>query len=262
MNHMSENILQWQEYQLAERQLAEALQVLDSQPSPDPDEQAAAYQQLLDANENLISFRDQTFPLLLGNGDSLQLKFPPVSIYLLKPQKGDSHRYLLAFFYLNGGEAAVQLIRWDANTDPDATHSCILSILEDMSPCSADGVPLPHLIPGCRHRLDRPPASIEFAKLGKTGLVQVGFAQGEFELTFDDQRGISHCTWTENHKSTETWIQRSSRRSQLARRSDFISFQSYSDYHAGGAYSRRRQPSGWSYGLSSLQSRQGLQLWR
>jgi len=212
MNAMPQKILSWSEYRQAEKNLRDAQEKLDFQtPETSDAEKKEHYQSLENAAEQMITLRDQAFPLLLSNGDPLPLKFPPVSLYLLPPLGDPNRRYLLALFYLNDGQAAAQLIAWDSEKGDDAKQDCILSVLSDNSSKETEEEPQPTFIEGCRHRLDRPPYQIQAIKLGKTGLAQLSFSQGQLEITFDEQRGISHCDWTVKKSSNiDEWIQRSS----------------------------------------------------
>jgi|GEM_PF-3328979 len=201
MSQIPRNILSWSEFSSTEKRLRdarEAIQHAGGELAP-----AELFNELAAAVEQMTESRNRSFPLLLSHGLSLQLCAPPIALHLLPPLNSPKQRFILALFYLNDGQATAQIVRWDIGDD---TASSVLSL-----PHPPSDPPRPSTIEGCRHRLNRPPSDLQAAKLGKTGLARLEFSQGLLEINFDEERGISHCQWSEQSEAIpDEWIQRSS----------------------------------------------------
>jgi hypothetical protein len=191
----NDTILNWDDYRRTEADVRWRLEALKTGSPPEADEEKQL-DGLLKAYGELLAWRDVGFPLLMREGKPYLFDPPPVAAYLLPPQDSAEERWLLAFFVLPDGQAAVQVLAWSA----DDTQGATLRPLGNTPPHPID----------CKHRFDLAPMDLRHTRFGDTGMIHAEFRQGVLDLLVDAHRGATTCTWKETAVQNYVWIQRSS----------------------------------------------------
>lgn len=139
------------------------------------------YKDYLSNYIKLIHLRDQGYPLLLRNGESLQLNAPPFSIHLLPPLSSKSDRWILLIFLSESSKLQVQIIRWI-----DGGQNSTLEPLAAPTTVKTESI-----FPS-----DPRAKSINVAKGEERSFISVSFQEGILDITVDIDEGIIATAWS------------------------------------------------------------------